>query len=67
MQIWARTLTSKQVIQFTCTFPGFANGGNRALVLKDQQGAEVISASYLGNDNDNSGTVFNINFRYQVQ
>lgn len=50
-------LTNEQVVVFTDAFPGFANGGNRALVLKDIQGAEVISASYLGSDNDNTGAV----------
>lgn len=55
-------LKDEQVVQFKDAFPGFANGGNRALVLKDQQGAEVTSASYLGTENDNNGAV--IQYRY---
>ncbi|MFD1779878.1 lamin tail domain-containing protein [Fredinandcohnia salidurans] len=58
-------LTNEQVVEFTDAFPGFANGGNRALVLKDLQGAEVISASYLGSDNDNTGAV--IQYKYPDQ
>lgn len=58
-------LTNEQVVEFTDAFPGFANGGNRALVLKDLQGAEVISASYLGSDNDNTGAV--IQYEYPDQ
>ncbi|UAL47758.1 lamin tail domain-containing protein [Sutcliffiella horikoshii] len=48
-------LTESQVVEFKDVFPGFANGGNRALVIKDAEGAEVVSASYLGSDNDNNG------------
>ena len=48
-------LTSKQVVEFKDTFPGFANGGNRAVVIKDREGHEVTSASYLPNETDNSG------------
>ncbi|WP_428909512.1 lamin tail domain-containing protein [Niallia sp. Krafla_26] len=55
-------LTNEQVVEFTDVFPGFANGGNRALVLKDNQGEEVISASYLGSDNDNTGA--GIEYKY---
>ncbi|WP_099355717.1 lamin tail domain-containing protein [Fredinandcohnia onubensis] len=58
-------LTNEQVVEFTDAFPGFANGGNRALVLKDLQGAEVISASYLGSDNDDTGAV--IQYEYPDQ
>lgn len=55
-------LTNEHVVEFTDAFPGFANGGNRALVLKDLQGAEVVSASYLGTDNDNNGGVIQYEF-----
>ncbi len=49
-------LSAEQVIEFTDTaFPGFANGGNRAIVIKDNNGAELVSAAYLGNENDNTG------------
>ncbi|WP_183040979.1 lamin tail domain-containing protein [Salipaludibacillus neizhouensis] len=48
-------LTSDQVVEFTDVFPGFANGGDRALVLKDKEEKEIVSASYLGEDNDNTG------------
>ncbi|MDL4842672.1 lamin tail domain-containing protein [Aquibacillus rhizosphaerae] len=56
-------LTSDQVVEVTdSNFPGFANGGNRALVLKDNQSETVIQADYLGTDNDNSGAV--IEYQY---
>ena len=42
-----------------------ANGGNRALVIKDHTGAEVISASYLGTENDNTGGV-GIEYKYPL-
>ncbi|OLS35885.1 lamin tail domain-containing protein [Bacillus sp. MRMR6] len=63
-QHFQTALTANQVIEFTDTFPGFANGGNRALVLKNQQGAEVISASYLGSDNDNTGAGIQYKFPF---
>lgn len=50
-------LSSDQVVEFIDAFPGFANGGNRAFVIKDNQGKEVVSASYLGDENDNNGKV----------
>lgn len=51
------SLTNDQVVQFKDTFPGFANGGNRAIVLKDKDGKEVVSASYLDKETDNNGKV----------
>ncbi|MGD6781948.1 lamin tail domain-containing protein [Sutcliffiella horikoshii] len=48
-------LPENQVVSFKDVFPGFANGGNRALVIKDKQGKELVSASYLGSENDNNG------------
>ncbi|WP_078381799.1 lamin tail domain-containing protein [Sutcliffiella halmapala] len=48
-------LSREQVVEYTDVFPGFANGGNRALVIKDGQGEEVVSASYLVNESDNNG------------
>jgi hypothetical protein len=48
-------LTNKQVVEFKGAFSGFANGGNRAAVIKDREGHEVTSASYLPNETDNSG------------
>ncbi len=57
-QNFDRDLTVKQVIEVTDTaFPGFANGGNRALLIKDNQGEQVTYADYLGIDNDNTGAV----------
>ncbi|WP_245831959.1 lamin tail domain-containing protein [Oceanobacillus senegalensis] len=55
-------LTSEQVVEYTSVFPGFSNGGDRAIAVKDKDGAEIISASYLGEDNDNSGA--DIHYRY---
>ncbi|AST93764.1 hypothetical protein BC6307_22065 [Sutcliffiella cohnii] len=57
-------LTSEQVIQFKDVFPGFANGGNRALVIRDIEGKEVVSASYLASDNDNTGA--GIQYKYPL-
>ncbi|MFD3447609.1 lamin tail domain-containing protein [Microbacteriaceae bacterium 4G12] len=54
---YGTSLTAKNVVEFKDIFPGFANGGNRALVLKDQAGNEVISASYLDKETDNDGKV----------
>ncbi len=48
-------LVSEQVVEFKDTFPGFSNGGNRALLIRDHTGNEVVSASYLGDENDNTG------------
>lgn len=55
-------LTENQVVQFKDVFPGFANGGNRAIAIKDHTGTEVISASYLGSENDNTGAL--IEYKY---
>ncbi len=50
------------MVEFTSVFPGFSNGGDRAIVVKDKDSTEIISASYLGEDNDNSGA--DIHYRY---
>lgn len=57
-------LGSEQVVEFTSVFPGFANGGNRAIVIKDNEGNEIVSASYLGEDNDNTGA--DIHYTYPI-
>ena len=57
-------LRSEQVVEYTSVFPGFANGGNRAIVIKDNVGNEVVSASYLGEDNDNTGA--DIHYTYPI-
>jgi Calcineurin-like phosphoesterase/Lamin Tail Domain len=56
-QHFKTTLASEQIVEFKEGFSGFANGGNRALILKDLQGNEVISADYLPNETDNAGLV----------
>lgn len=62
-QNFGTDLTSEQVIEVTDkAFPGFANGGNRALLIKDNQGEQVTYADYLGSDNDNTGAV--ISYQY---
>lgn len=59
-------LTDEQVIEVTDTaFPGFANGGDRALLIKDNQGEQVTYADYLGSENDNTGAV--IAYQYPRQ
>ncbi|WP_413303471.1 lamin tail domain-containing protein [Bacillus sp. 1P10SD] len=57
-------LTANQVVEFKDVFPGFANGGNRALVIKNQAGTEIISASFLGTENDNNGA--GIEYKYPL-
>ncbi|WP_113928328.1 lamin tail domain-containing protein [Bacillus sp. P14.5] len=48
-------LSQGELTSFTSIFPGFANGGNRALIIRDNKGAEMVYADYLGSDNDNDG------------
>ncbi|MDQ0297890.1 hypothetical protein J2S78_000298 [Salibacterium salarium] len=59
-------LTSDQLVEVTDTtgLPGFANGGDRALMLSDKDNAEVIYADYLGEDNNNDGK--DIHYQYPV-
>ncbi|MFC4321542.1 lamin tail domain-containing protein [Litchfieldia salsa] len=59
---FATNLTSDQVVEYRDAFPGFANGGNRAIVIKNNEGTEVVSASYLGSENDNTGA--DISYKY---
>ncbi|ETI68492.1 metallophosphoesterase, partial [Neobacillus vireti LMG 21834] len=49
-------------VEFKDVFPGFANGGYRALVIKDKAGKEIVSASYLGEETDNTGA--GIEYKY---
>ncbi|MBU7594341.1 LPXTG cell wall anchor domain-containing protein [Metabacillus halosaccharovorans] len=56
-QNFGLNLSSENVVEFKDVFPGFANGGNRAIVIKDNTNTEIISASYLGTENDNTGAV----------
>ncbi|QFT88014.1 Calcineurin-like phosphoesterase [Bacillus sp. THAF10] len=58
-QNFGANLSEDEVVAFTDVFPGFANGGNRALVVKNQQGQDIVSASYLGTENDNNGNGIN--------
>ncbi|MDR7080551.1 LPXTG-motif cell wall-anchored protein [Neobacillus niacini] len=55
-------LTGDKIVEFKDVFPGFANGGNRALIIKDHAGLEIVSASYLGEENDNNGAVIEYRF-----
>ncbi|WP_371069007.1 lamin tail domain-containing protein [Sediminibacillus sp. JSM 1682029] len=56
-------LTEEQIVEVTdSSFPGFANGGNRALILQDNLGEQVIYADYLGEENDNTGA--DIHYQY---
>ncbi|WP_141433214.1 lamin tail domain-containing protein [Bacillus sp. 03113] len=61
-QNYGLSLTNDQVVEFKDVFPGFANGGNRAIVIKDHSGAEVVSASYLNTESDNTGV--DIQYKY---
>ncbi|UTI42763.1 lamin tail domain-containing protein [Niallia sp. RD1] len=63
---YGTNLTSNEVVMFTDkAFPGFANGGNRALEIKDSDGKVMISASYLGSENDNDGKVVHYQFPHE--
>ncbi|KEZ47326.1 lamin tail domain-containing protein [Metabacillus indicus] len=48
-------LDSASLAPFKDVFPGFANGGNRGISIKDRTGAEIVFASYLANETDNNG------------
>ncbi|RIW36077.1 LPXTG cell wall anchor domain-containing protein [Bacillus salacetis] len=53
---FASALTAEELIPFNDgIFPGFSNGGNRALIIRDNEGTEMVYADYLGSDNDNDG------------
>ncbi len=58
-------LTSDELVEYTSVFPGFSNGGNRAIVIRDKDGKDVISASYLGEDNNNTGV--DVHYRYPME
>ncbi len=63
---FSTNLSSEQVVEVTdSTFPGFANGGNRALILKDASQEQVIYADYDGADNDNTGAVVQYKYPYE--
>ncbi|MGD7024358.1 lamin tail domain-containing protein [Rossellomorea vietnamensis] len=53
---FASSLTTEKITPFNDgIFLGFANGGNRALIIRDNEGTEMVYADYLGSDNDNNG------------
>ncbi|AYA76263.1 metallophosphoesterase [Bacillus sp. Y1] len=58
------SLPKEAVIEFTDVFPGFANGGNRAITVRNQEGKDLVTASYLGSENDNNGN--GIAYKYPV-
>lgn len=63
---FSTNLTKEEVIPFnSSSFPGFANGGNRALIIKDHKNNEVVYADYLGEDNNNDGKV--IQYKYPLE
>jgi hypothetical protein len=57
-------LPRESVVDFTDAFPGFANGGNRAITIRNQDGKDLITASYLGSETDNNGN--GINYKYPL-
>lgn len=57
-------LPREAVIEFTDVFPGFANGGNRAITIRSQEGEDLVTASYLGSENDNNGN--DIAYKYPL-
>ncbi|MCU9612618.1 lamin tail domain-containing protein [Caldibacillus lycopersici] len=63
-QNFGTNLTEEQIIPFTEGFPGFANGGNRAIVIRDNTGTSVISAAYFANETDNTGAV--VEYKYPL-
>jgi hypothetical protein len=58
------SLPKEAVVEFTDAFPGFANGGNRAISIRSQEGKDLITASYLGSENDNNGN--DIAYKYPL-
>ncbi|MUK90344.1 metallophosphoesterase [Ornithinibacillus sp. L9] len=63
---FSTNLSSDQVVEVTdSAFPGFANGGNRALIIRDAHQEEVIYADYDGADNDNTGAVIQYKYPYE--
>lgn len=58
------SLPREAVIEFTDVFPGLANGGNRAITIRSQEGKDLVTASYLGSDNDNNGN--DIAYKYPL-
>jgi len=59
---YGTSLTEENLLSFTDSFPGFANGGNRAIIIKDRSGNELVSAAYLGTENNNDGKVIQYQF-----
>ncbi|UOQ46681.1 lamin tail domain-containing protein [Gracilibacillus caseinilyticus] len=65
-QQFATKLSEQQLIEVTDdNFPGFSNGGERALIIRDVDNEQVIYADYLGEDNDNNGGVIQYKYPYQ--
>lgn len=63
---FSTNLSNDQVVQVTdSSFPGFANGGNRALIIRNAEQEEVVYADYDGADNDNTGAV--IQYKYPLE
>ncbi|MDX8289405.1 lamin tail domain-containing protein [Metabacillus indicus] len=56
------SLGSQNLAPFKDAFPGFSNAGSRGIAIKDRTGAEIISASYLAGETDNSGKT--VKFKY---
>jgi len=56
------SLSDSQVTSFKGDFSGFANGGNRAVVIKSLAGNEIISANYMPGETDNTGLT--VAYRY---
>lgn len=56
-------LSSEQIVELKdSNFPGFANGGNRGIIVRNQLNEQVISAEYASGESDNNGAV--IEFKY---
>lgn len=51
------SLSEEQIISYKDLFPGFANGGNRGLAIKNKAGQTIVSASYLPGETNNLGKV----------
>ena len=51
------SIPEERIISFKDQFPGFANGGNRGLAIKNKSGQTIVSASYLAGETDNTGKV----------
>lgn len=55
-------IPAEQIIEMKKGFPGFFNGGNRGVVVKDKTDDEIVSARYLEKETNGQGKV--VQYKY---